>query len=116
MKAKVVFHIDWDEEPRLLMALGNITNLLKEIPSDQASVQIVANGKSVGLFRKDRASQYSASIENLASRGVHFLVCRNSLVGQGIREEDVLEVCQTVPAGIVKLVELQSEGYAYVKP
>lgn len=116
MKVKVVFHIDWDEEPRLLMALGNITNLFKDVPHDQASVCIVANGKSVGLFRKDRAAQYSASIENLASQGVHFLVCRNSLVGQGIPEEDVLEVCETIPAGIVKLIALQGEGYAYVKP
>lgn len=116
MKAKVVFHIDWDEEARLLMALGNITNLLKEIPRDQASVYVLANGKSVSLFRKDRASHYRTTIENLAAEGVHFLLCRNSLVGQGIQEEDVLGVCEPIPAGIVKLVALQEEGYAYVKP
>lgn len=116
MKAKVVFHIDWDEEPRLLMALGNITNLLKEIPHDEASVYMLANGKSVGLFRKDRAAQYREVIENLGSRGVHFLVCKNSLKGQGINEDDVLDACEPIAAGIVKLVELQGQGYAYVKP
>lgn len=116
MTAKVVFHIDWDEEARLLMALGNITNLFKEIPHDQASVFVLANGKSVGLFCKDRASSYRTTVENLATLGVHFLVCKNSLAGQGIQDDDVLEVCEPIPAGIVKLVALQSEGYAYVKP
>ncbi|MGB9785489.1 MAG: DsrE family protein [Fervidicoccaceae archaeon] len=43
-------------------------------------------------------------------------MCRNSLRTLGIKEEEILEHFEIVPAGITQIVKLQSEGFAYIKP
>jgi uncharacterized protein len=116
MKAKVVFHIDWEKEENLVMALNNIQNLLKAVPAEETSVCLLANGPSVKLLLRDRALQYGPTILNLAEKGVRFLVCGNSLKNFDIAQNDLLAPCETVPAGVVELIRLQSEGYAYIKP
>ena len=78
-KRKVVFHVDWEQEERLLMALENTKNLFKEIPPQQCSVQMVANGKAVNLFRKDKAAKYAKEMEDLNKLGVSFKACRNAI-------------------------------------
>ncbi len=45
-----------------------------------------------------------------------FNVCNNAMKIHKINKEDLFEFCEVVPAGITKLVELQMDGYAYVKP
>ena len=78
MKTKVVFHLDWDEEKRLLMALNNITNLLKEFPIAETAVRLVANGSAVTLFQRVHADAYGPRVEELFGKGVRFLMCNNS--------------------------------------
>lgn len=116
MKAKVVFHVDWDEEKRLVMALNNMANLLKEVSVEESEICLVANGVSVKLFRRDPAPAYALQMEELSRKGVRFLVCSNSLKNFDIPLETLLDPCETVKAGIVELVRLQAEGFAYVKP
>jgi intracellular sulfur oxidation DsrE/DsrF family protein len=115
-KRKVVFHLDWDQEERLLLALENTKNLFKEISPQQCSVQMVANGKAVNLFRKDRAGKYGSEMEALHKQGVRFKACKNAMARNKVEESDLLAVCEVVPAGILELIDLQHEGYAYVKP
>lgn len=116
MKTKVVFHVDWDNEEALIMALNNMENLLKNVPAQEAAIYLVANGVAVRLFRRERAAQYASRIESLSGSGVHFFVCNNSLNNLGIKHEELLEPCQVVPAGILEIIRLQAEGCAYVKP
>lgn len=33
-----------------------------------------------------------------------------------VREETMLILAMAVPAGVVRLIELQEQGYAYVRP
>jgi len=116
MVARVVFHLDWDQEDRLLMALNNIRNLLKEVAAGNASIFVVANGSSVKLFQKDRAVHYVSTIEELHKAGTRFLMCKNSITNMGLTMEDLIKPCERVPAGIVEIIRLQQDGYAYVKP
>ncbi|OCC16399.1 hypothetical protein DBT_0216 [Dissulfuribacter thermophilus] len=116
MKTKVVFHVNRDDQESLLIALGNMENLLKVVPPEEAGVYLLSNGKSVKLFQRDRASEYASTVKSLSEKGVHFLVCNNSLNKFGIKPDELIEVCEVVPAGIVELIKLQSEGCAYVKP
>jgi uncharacterized protein len=115
-KRQVVFHLDWNQEERLLMALENTKNLFKEIPPQQCTVHMVANGKAVNLFRKDRAAKYASDMEDLHKQGVRFKACRNAMAKNKVDKPDMLEVCDVVPAGILELINLQHEGFAYIKP
>lgn len=113
---KLVMHLDWDKEDVLKLALENVTNLFKEIPPARASVHFVMNGKAVNLFRKDRAGEHGKTIKELSAKGVKFKLCRNALANSGLAKDDMLDVCEIVPAGILELIILQQEGYSYVKP
>ena len=116
MRTKVVFHLDWDEEKRLIMALNNITNLLKEIPTAEAAICLVANGSAVSLFHRDHADAYGSRVEELFGKGVRFLMCSNSLTNLNIDPGELLGGCEVIKAGIVELIALQGDGYAYIKP
>jgi uncharacterized protein len=113
---KAVFHIDWDEEERLLMALNNIKDMLRDVPADEPSMIVVAVGPAVNLFRKDRAAHYISTIEEVHKAGTRFLICRASLTTPGLALEDLIASCERVPTGITEIIRLQHDGYAYVKP
>ena len=113
---KVVFHLDVDEENRLLTALGNIGNLLKEIPAKDAAVFLVANGSAVRLFVKANDSDNSSRIEALCAKGVRFFMCNNSLTNFKIDPKALVRGCEVTKAGILELIERQADGCAYVKP
>ena len=116
MMTKVVFHLDMDKVERLVMALNNIGNLLKEIPSTEAAICLVANGSAVRLFQREYAAAHSMRVEELSSKGVRFLMCSNSLKNLNLDPGEMLNVCEVIKAGIVELISLQTDGYAYIKP
>jgi uncharacterized protein len=116
IKCKVAFHLDWDQEERLVLALENIKNLFKEVGPQQCRVSVVANGKAVNLFRKDKVGERASDMAELHKLGVSFKMCRNALAKNRIANTDLFEVCEIVPAGILELINLQREGFAYIKP
>ena len=116
MTIKVVFHIDSDDEGRIIMAINNVKNLLKEIRSDKASICLLVNGAAAELLKKPLPSAYADQISLLSNEAVHFLVCNNSLVNMKIDKNELHESCEVVKAGIIELVRLQNDGYAYIKP
>ena len=116
MKAKLVIHIDLEEKKRVVSALSNIENFLEEIGPEKGEVAVVANSGGAGFFRKAEAGDYHEKIRKLSGKGVRFLICNNTLKKKGIDKSELVAECEIVPAGIVTLVQLQGEGYAYVKP
>ena len=116
MRTKVVFHLDWDEEKRLVMALNNITNLLKEIPVTEVAICLVANGSAVRLFHGEHAAAHGSRVEELSGKGVRFLMCNNSLTNLNVDPGELLGGCEVIKAGVVELIALQVDGYAYIKP
>ena len=116
MKTKAVFHIDWEKRENLVMALNNIKNLFKAVPVEDAVVHVVANGPAVNLFKKDGSQETAWDIQALSEQGVLFLLCSNSLNNFGLSPDDLIGCCKTIPAGVVELIRLQNEGFAYIKP
>ncbi|HAK87780.1 MAG: hypothetical protein A2077_07655 [Nitrospirae bacterium GWC2_46_6] len=116
-KLKVLFHVN--ENEKWNAALGNITNLFKDVGDEGADVVVLANGPSVAAFiDADKVDQMKA----LAERSVKFLACRNSLkkmCAEGtvcIDENSLPRFIDIVPAGITEIIKRQHDGYAYVKP
>lgn len=116
MATKGVVHLDLEDESRVLTALGNLKNFLAQIPPENADLRVVANSSAAKFFRRERAGEYGDAVAELSKQGVRFLICANSLSKLGIDKAELLEQCEVVPAGIVELIRLQNEGFAYVKP
>ncbi|MGC8933218.1 MAG: DsrE family protein [Candidatus Methanodesulfokora sp.] len=110
---KAVFHIDRDEISTFELMIANIKNFLADV--NDADIAVVANGPAVRIFTKlDEKSEEELNL--LHKRGVRFFLCRNALRVHKIDEQDVPKFCEIVPAGITKIVELQRDGYSYIKP
>lgn len=115
MAHDLVVHIDACDRDLLDLALNNITNYLAALEGKTpCSVTLVANADAVKLFTRD--CPQSARIAELAARGVNVKLCANALRKHNLHEEDLLETCTVVAAGMVELVRLQDAGFAYVKP
>jgi len=122
LEYKVLFHIDQDDEDLLVIAIKNALNLIadKGVSSVRIAVRIafVANYVAPKLFIKDVLGEETAeNLANLAeNKNVSVFICNNSLRNLNIDKTELLDFCEVVPAGIVKIVELQNRGFAYVKP
>lgn len=116
MNMKAVFHVDAFETVRLNLTLNNIDNLLKEIDAETASLALLANGPAARLMTKEMDETFSTRISTLKEKGVRFYVCNNSLIHFEIEKEDLHPACEVVKAGVLKLVELQNDHFAYIKP
>lgn len=113
---KAVFHIDMDDEKALTIGLVNVTNLLKTIQSQPHDLAMLFNGPAVNALVEKNCVNNATKIIELQKKAVAFKVCNLALINFEIQQEELVPDCEIVPAGIVTLIELQNEGYAYIKP
>ena len=102
---RVVFHISSHDLEAFDRMVSNIYNLIKDVGESSVDVIVVANGSGVRHFlRTSLDEKRSKRLSRLRERGVRFYICGNSLKAQGLKEEDIDEKCEIIPAGITLLV------------
>ncbi len=110
----LLVHVDLPEEQRFVMALNNMANYLAALSGQPCRIVLLANGGAVPHLAKDTA--HAHRIEELQAQGVSFKACANALRNASLSPDDLLAGVDVVPAGVVELVRLQREGFAYIKP
>lgn len=117
---QVAVHLDEADPARMRMALNNIANLRAHYTQagQAVAVELVANGPGLALLRAD-LSPLADRVAELAAEGVRFSACANTL--RGITRDEgtapvLLPAAQVVPSGVVRLIELQRAGWAYLRP
>ena len=119
---KIVIQVSGEDPGAMAIALGNAMNAKKyyDDKGEKLTVEIVTYGPGITMLRsdtspvKDRIQEAKMSIPNLT-----LSMCANSRAATERREGKAivpLEGVQMVPAGIVRVVELQEMGYAYARP
>ena len=103
---KVVFHID--ELEKWTETANNVKNLLKE--PEKIAIIVLINGKAINGYLAAENQAFSAT------EGVTFHACNNAMRANNITKEQLPEDVVVVPAGVLDLIELQAQGYAYIKP
>ncbi|CAG2133131.1 hypothetical protein LMG31506_01175 [Cupriavidus yeoncheonensis] len=117
-RVKVVYQLS-EGIDQAVRAMGNLRNHLNGAPGTK--LVVVAFGYGVDFLlegAKDaRGNTFDGPVGALASAGVEFRVCRNTLTARKISESSLLMESKIVPAGVVEIARLQfDEGYAYIKP
>jgi intracellular sulfur oxidation DsrE/DsrF family protein len=114
---KVVYHVD-DAATRALPTLRNVKNHLDTDPS--AQIIVVTHAEGVDFLMTDgvncNGNPYEVAIQDLVRRGVKFEVCEITLKNRGLKKSQFLEKAIFTPSGVVRLAQLQHQGYAYIKP
>lgn len=119
---RVIIQVSEDDTKLMNVALNNAENLTKYYQDRGETVQIefVAYGPGLAMMRSD-ISPVKARLEQFAARlkNVSFSGCGNTLAGQSAQEHKELTLlpeAHLVPSGIVRIVELQEQGWSYVRP
>jgi intracellular sulfur oxidation DsrE/DsrF family protein len=114
---KVVIQVSTDDKRTQTIALNNAVNLQKDYGLDNVDVVIVAYGPGLSLLT-NKSSQ-GERVESLAVQGIQFNACGNTMkkiTSKTGKEPVLLQGVSVVPAGVARIVELQEQGYAYVRP
>ena len=118
----VAIHVDQNDPAVLNMALNNVQNLTAHYAAqgDTAIVEVVAYGPGLTMFVADQ-SPVADRVKAMAMENdkVSFSACGNTLKAMSKKaghDVALLEEATVVPSGVVRLVELQEQGYAYVRP
>lgn len=110
----LVLHVDAADNS-LALALHNYMNYAAALAEEPFKAVLVANSAAVRLLKAENKALENA-VAQAVSHGLDLRVCRNALNDNGIRPEELFPQCVVVPAGLVEVVRLQNEGFAYVKP
>lgn len=118
MNYDVCLHLDAKDPAMLALVLRNAENYLNGLPGESCRIDVVANGGGAPLFAAEgpEFDALKAKTAALLERGVRFKVCANALAEHGIAQDRLWPGCRVVPAGLVEIVRLQREGFAYIKP
>ena len=114
---KVVIQVSDDNARTQTIAMNNAVNLQKHYGMDNVKVEIVAYGP--GLSMLVAGGKQSQRVESLAVQDISFSACSNTMAR--IEKKDGKPVVlskgvEVVPAGVARIVELQEQGYTYIRP
>lgn len=115
MHYDLIIHVDDNDNARLNLAFNNAANYRAALLGESFSIIMVANGPAVQLFTKANAA-LAARGKKLMAEGLSIRLCNNALQTFNVSASDLWEGCQVVPAGVVEIVNLQREGFAYLRP
>ena len=117
VKNKLVIQVSTDDPRTQKIALNNAVNLQKLYGMDNVIVEIVAYGPGLGLLT--RKSGQAKRVESLALQDIQFSACGNTM--KKVAEKSgkmpvLLDGVDRVTAGVARIMELQQQGYAYIRP
>lgn len=115
---KVVYHMS-EGIPQASRAINNIRNHLAADPT--AKIVVVTHGLGIDFLLDGATNQmeqpFAGAIGDLATKGVEFRVCNNTLVARKIDAAKVAMEAKVVPSGVAEVARLQArEGYVYLRP
>jgi intracellular sulfur oxidation DsrE/DsrF family protein len=116
MGYKAVFHIDLEDDQLFNLCLNNITNTLDALKDTDTDFVLLANGPGVAMLAGETVYLYFERIKQLLDAGVRFQVCNRALEKFEIEPKDLADGVEIISAGIVGLIDLQNDGFAYIKP
>ena len=114
---KIVLQISDPNPFKQTLVLNVASNLIKHYGPDKVDVEIVAFGPGLRLMFKDNVN--SGRIDGLTNNGVKFAACENTVAAMTkvLGHKPVLHGSATpVSAGVVRIIDLQNQGFKLIKP
>jgi hypothetical protein len=117
----VAIQVDQNDPAIMNMVLNNATNVIEHYrgKGEDVDVEIVAYGPGMHMLRAD-TSPVADRIKKLKEMGkVQFSACNNTKQNMEKTEGHAISIlpeATIVPAGVVRLMELQEQGWSYVRP
>jgi len=121
---RIALQIDQNDPAIMNMVLNNATNVIEYYrgKGEDVDVEVVAYGPGMHMLRAD-TSPVADRIKHLKEMvfpgKIQFSACNNTKQNMEKTEGHAISIvpeATVVPAGVVRLMELQEQGWSYVRP
>jgi uncharacterized protein len=120
----IAIQIDQNDPQIMNMVLNNATNVIEYYrdKNEDVNLDIVAYGPGLHMLRADTSPVQDRikRLKDMAFPGkIQFSACNNTKQGMEKAEGHAISVlpeATIVPSGVVHLMELQEQGWSYVRP
>jgi intracellular sulfur oxidation DsrE/DsrF family protein len=111
--SKVVFQVSDSDPAKWNLVLNNAANAQKDLGKSLVA-EIVVFGPGIGMLESD--SPVAKRVQAALSIGIKIVACENTMAALKLTRSQMLPDIGYVSAGVVELINRQSEGYAYIRP
>ena len=117
-KHKVFFHLTESDPQRAKAVLTNVQNFVDVVGwKNIEALELVVHGPGLRPFvAKGIDPEVKAQVEALLTGGMSMGACQITMRRQSIRPEELVEGLTPIPSGVVRVMELEEKGYAYIRP
>lgn len=116
-KLKVVYHLN--DLDKVNFTLGNIQNHFDGVGGpDNVTIALVIHGQALKAFHAASANpDVTKRVGQFAKAGLELAACGNSMKSQNVTVKELLPGFVVADrGGVVRIAELQSQGYLYLRP
>ncbi|NYT52479.1 MAG: DsrE family protein [Candidatus Vesicomyosocius endoextente] len=114
---KYVIQISTDDTRTQNIVLNNAVNLQKYYGIDNVDIEIVAYGPGLSILTQ--SNENSDRVESMIMNNITFNACHNTM--KAIKRKKgkfptLVEGVNIVTSGVVRIGNLQQQGYSYIRP
>jgi intracellular sulfur oxidation DsrE/DsrF family protein len=116
-KLKVVYHLS--DLDKVNFVLGNIQNHFDGVGGpDNVTIALVVHGQALRAFHSASANpDITRRVGQFSKAGLELAACGNTMKSQKVELRDLLPgFVSADQGGVVRIAELQSQGYLYLRP
>ena len=116
-KLKVVYHLN--DLDKVSFVLGNIQNHFDGVRGpDNVTIALVIHGPALRAFHSASANpDVSKRVGQFSKAGIEMAACGNTMKSQNVTVKELLPgFVAADQGGVVRIAELQSQGYLYLRP
>jgi intracellular sulfur oxidation DsrE/DsrF family protein len=121
---RIAIQVDQNDPQVMNLALNNATNVIEyyRARNEDVDVDIVTYGPGLHMLRADTSPVQDRikRLKDMAFPGkIQFSACNNTKQGMEKTEGHAISIlpdATIVPSGVVRLMELQEQGWSYVRP
>ena len=119
---KIAIQVNQNDKAVMDLALNNAKNVIDYYKSkgENVAVEIVTYGPGLHMLRADTSPvKDRIAVMSLENANVTFAACGNTQANQSKAENKpvvLISEAKVTPSGVVRLMELQKQGYAYLRP
>ena len=120
----IAFQVDQNDKAVMNLVLNNVENVMQyyQDKGEAVDVEVVAYGPGLIMLRDDKSPVKGrlASLKKVSFPSkLTFSACHNTMAKMEKKEGHPIKIvseARIVPAGVVRLSQLQEEGWTYIRP
>ncbi len=116
-KHKLVFQVSSADPGIQNLTLNNVVNVQKSLGIDNVDIEVVAYGPGLSILTSK--SKVKDRVSSLTKYNITFSACGNTMKVMKRKTgklPQLIDGVRVVPAGVIRIMELQEQGYAYIRP